>query len=96
MQTTVSVEEENALAGSSLQPNRKGDEEMAAGTKSAAEAADERRPEPDSFSRIGDLDMDDAELKQRFPDFPGKALATEIVVNEGASAFRILQHVTAP
>ena len=45
----------------------------------------EERSWPPSFSKIRDLDVDDAELKQKFPLFPGKALARDITVNEGAS-----------
>ena len=40
--------------------------------------------EPDSFSRVHNLDRDDAALKEKYPQFPGKAAATEITVNEGA------------
>ena len=40
--------------------------------------------EPDSFSRVHNLDRDDAELKKEYPQFPGKAAAIEITVNEGA------------
>ena len=45
---------------------------------------DDERLWPNSFSKIKDLDMDKAELKKKFPHFPGKAAATEITVNEGA------------
>ncbi len=46
---------------------------------------DEEKSWPDSFSKIRDLDMGDAELKRKFPLFPGKAAAREILVGEGAS-----------
>ena len=46
---------------------------------------DEEKSWPDSFSKIRDLDMDDAELKEKFPLFPGTASAVEINVSDGAS-----------
>ncbi len=44
---------------------------------------DEEKSWPDSFSKIRDLDMGDADLKRKFPLFPGKAAAREIMVTEG-------------
>lgn len=46
---------------------------------------DDEKLWPNSFSKIKDLDMDKAELKKKFPLFPGRAAATEITVNEGAA-----------
>lgn len=54
-------------------------------SKKTAALPGKKRSWPDSFSRIRDLDMDDAELKRKFPLFPGKASAREIIVSEGAS-----------
>ena len=73
------------------------DEEKADHTKAVSEARQEAAPsasgwngspeerlqEPDSFSRVHDLDRDEGEIRQEFPDWPGKAVATEVVVNEG-------------
>lgn len=56
-------------------------EEMAEKT---AALPDEEKSWPNSFSKIRDLDADDAGLKDKFPLFPGKAAAREITVREGA------------
>ena len=63
-----------------------GDEEWAdeMAQKTAA-LPDEEKSWPHSFSRIRDLDMDNAELKRKFPLFPGLASAVEINVSDGAS-----------
>ena len=56
-------------------------EEMAQKT---AVLPEEEKSWPDSFSQIRDLDAGNAELKEKFPLFPGKAAAREIHVGEGA------------
>ena len=53
----------------------------ASGRKGGSE---ERLQEPDSFSRVRDLARDEEEIRREFPDWPGSAAATEVIVNEGA------------
>ena len=46
--------------------------------------SEERLQEPDSFSRVRDLARDEKEIRGEFPDWPGSAAATEVIVDEGA------------